>query len=81
MNKVVKKLNHDSMWLKIGVVGSYVKLNVSRGGWKITTKGNVDKSIIDFMVARWKEIQAVKGSTHSQNFDILERELNEKFVK
>lgn len=68
--KIQKKINHDSLWLKVVDGKNWAKLYIGRNVTKVTTRGEM-KTVVDTMISRYKQAMS-EGKSFGDAIDYVE---------
>lgn len=80
--KITKKINHDSMWLKVAVGGDFAKLRIGRGGHAIEcTATDAGRSLGARLSELFRKAVKVDGLPYGAAFDAIEAAMSDSARK
>lgn len=80
--KITKKINYDSMWLKVAVGSDFAKLRISRGGHAIDcTATDAGRGLAAKLSELFRKAVKVDGLPYGAAFDAIEAGMNNSAKK
>ncbi len=80
--KITKKINYDSMWLKVSAGSDFAKLRIGRGGHVIDcTATEAGRGLGKKISEAFHKAVKVDGLPYGEAFDVIESALNNSAKK